>query len=119
MIYRDRNHPSVILWSIGNEINERADSLGFAIRKQLVKEVHALDKTRPVTEAICDFWDHQGQKWSTTEPAFADLDVVDIIIWINSYESDHSLYPDRIMVGTESYPGEAYAYWQRKTLGNW
>ena len=53
MIYRDRNHPSVILWSIGNEINERADSLGFAIRKQLVKEVHALDTTRPVTEAIC------------------------------------------------------------------
>lgn len=119
MIYRDRNHPSVILWSIGNEINERADSLGFAIRKQLVKEVHALDKTRPVTEAICDFWDHQGQKWSTTEPAFADLDVAGYNYLDKFYESDHSLYPDRIMVGTESYPGEAYAYWQQVEKNAW
>jgi len=75
MIYRDRNHPSVILWSIGNELNERADSLGFAIRKELVKEVRALDSSRPVTEGICNFWDHAGQKWSTTAPAYADLDV--------------------------------------------
>jgi beta-galactosidase len=36
MVHRDRNHPSVIMWSIGNEINERADPLGFDIRKKLV-----------------------------------------------------------------------------------
>lgn len=119
MIYRDRNHPSVILWSIGNEINERADSIGFAIRKQLVAEVHKLDATRPVTEAICDFWDHQGQKWSTTEPAFADLDVAGYNYLDKFYESDHTLYPDRIMVGTESYAGEAYAYWQLVEKNAW
>ena len=112
MIYRDRNHPSVILWSIGNEINERADSLGFAIRKQLVKEVHTLDKTRPVTEAICSFWDHWGQKWSTTAPAYADLDVGGYNYLNTQYEADHAEFPERIMVGTESYPAESYAFWK-------
>jgi beta-galactosidase len=119
MIYRDRNHPSVILWSIGNEINERADSLGFAIRKRLVAEVHKLDATRPVTEAICSFWDHQGQKWSTTEPSYADLDVGGYNYLDKQYEPDHKEFPERIMVGTESYPGEAYAYWQQVEKNAW
>jgi beta-galactosidase len=113
MVYRDRNHPSVILWSIGNEINERADSLGFAWRKKLVAKVHALDSTRPVTEAICSFWDHWGQDWSTTIPAYADLDVGGYNYLNSQYEKDHEQFPERIMVGTESYAGEAYSYWQQ------
>jgi beta-galactosidase len=113
MIHRDRNHPSVIIWSIGNELNERADSLGFAIRKELVKEVHNLDSTRPVTEAICGFWDHWGQKWSTTIPAYADLDIGGYNYLNNQYEADHADFPERIMVGTESYTAESYAYWQQ------
>ena len=119
MIYRDRNHPSVILWSIGNEINERADSLGFAIRKSLVAEVHKLDSTRPVTEAICSFWDHWGQKWSTTEQAYADLDVGGYNYLNNQYEADHAQFPERIMVGTESYPAESYSFWQQVEKKPW
>jgi len=119
MIYRDRNHPSVIMWSIGNEINERADSLGFAIRKQLVKEVHTLDSTRPVTEAICTFWDHWGQKWSTTAPAYADLDVGGYNYLNNQYEADHAEFPERIMVATESYAAEAYGYWNQVEKNPW
>jgi beta-galactosidase len=113
LIYRDRNHPSVIFWSIGNEINERADSLGFTIRKKLVAEVHKLDPTRPVTEGICSFWDHWGQKWSTTAPAYADLDVGGYNYLWNQYEADHAEFPERIMMGTESYAAEAYSYWQQ------
>jgi beta-galactosidase len=119
MIYRDRNHPSVILWSIGNELNERADPLGFSIRKELVKEVHTLDSSRPVTEAICDFWDHQGQKWSTTAPAYADLDVGGYNYLNKQYEADHAEFPERIMVGTESYAAESYAYWQQVEKNPW
>jgi len=119
MIYRDRNHPSVILWSIGNEINERADSLGFTIRKQLVKEVHSLDNTRPVTEAICAFWDHAGQKWSTTAQAYSDLDVGGYNYLNNQYEADHAEFPERIMVGTESYAAEAYAFWKQVEKDPW
>ena len=113
MVLRDRNHPSLILWSIGNELNERADSLGYAIRKMLVPYVHELDPTRPVTEAICSFWDHWGQDWSTTIPAYADLDVGGYNYMNNQYEKDHEQFPERMMIGTESYAGEAYGYWKQ------
>lgn len=112
MIYRDRNHPSVIFWSIGNELNERADSIGYAIRKELAAEVHRLDSTRPVTEGVCEFWDHWGRKWETAAPVFTDLDVAGYNYLQKAFESDHAEYPDRIIVSTESYAAEAYAYWQ-------
>jgi len=112
MIYRDRNHPSVILWSIGNELNERADSLGYAIRKELVAEAHRLDSTRPVTEGVCEFWDHPGRKWETAAPVFNDLDVAGYNYLQKAFESDHAEYPDRIIVNTESYAAEAYVFWQ-------
>lgn len=54
MIKRDRNHPSVILWSIGNEIREQFDSTGIAITKELVKIVKDLDTTRPVISALTE-----------------------------------------------------------------
>jgi len=112
MIYRDRNHPSVIFWSIGNELNERADSIGYEIRKELAAEVHRLDSTRPVTEGVCEFWDHWGRKWETAAPVFDDLDVAGYNYLQKAYESDHAEYPERIIVGTESYAAEAYTYWQ-------
>ncbi len=112
MIYRDRNHPSVILWSIGNELNERADSIGYVIRKELAAEVHRLDSTRPVTEGVCEFWDHWGRKWETAAPVFTELDVAGYNYLQKAFESDHAEYPDRIIVSTESYAAEAYAYWQ-------
>lgn len=111
-IYRDRNHPSVIFWSIGNEINERVDSLGLAIEKELVAEVKRLDGTRPVTEAICSFYDHPNYKWETTIPAFAMLDVGGYNYMRSEYESDHQKHPERVMMGTESFAKEAYEYWQ-------
>ncbi|TCD28299.1 DUF4982 domain-containing protein [Pedobacter psychrodurus] len=54
MIKRDRNHPSIILWSIGNEIREQFDSTGMAITKELVGIVKNLDKTRPVISALTE-----------------------------------------------------------------
>jgi beta-galactosidase len=50
-ILRDRNHPSVIIWSIGNEILEQWDSTGTPITKELVSIVKELDSSRPVTTA--------------------------------------------------------------------
>ena len=54
MILRDRNHPSIILWSIGNEIREQFDSTGVDITKELVSIVKNLDKTRPVISALTE-----------------------------------------------------------------
>jgi beta-galactosidase len=119
MVLRDRNHPSVIIWSIGNEINERADSAGYIITKKLADEVRSLDPTRPVTEALCGFWDHWGQEWSTTTPAFASLDIGGYNYLWDKYEQDHSQFPERIMVGTESYPGDIYNYWKQVEKDPW
>lgn len=111
MVLRDRNHPSVIMWSIGNEINERADSSGLAITRQLKSKVNELDNTRLVTEAVCEFWDHPGRPWSATAPAFALLDVGGYNYQWWQYENDHKQFPDRIMMGTESVPKEAFQNW--------
>ena len=53
MIRRDRNHPSVFMWSIGNEIPEQGDASGATIATELAGIVRALDTTRPIT-AACD-----------------------------------------------------------------
>lgn len=53
-IKRDRNHPSVILWSIGNEIREQFDSTGIALTREMAAVVKQLDDTRPVTAALTE-----------------------------------------------------------------
>ncbi len=51
MIHRDRNHPSIILWSIGNEIPEQDNANAYDMSKRLVDICHREDPTRPVTSA--------------------------------------------------------------------
>ena len=113
MVLRDRNHPSVIIWSIGNEITERVDTSGLRITKQLVEKIRQYDHTRPVTEALCHYWEqvNQGKQWSATSKAFALLDIGGYNYQMSLYESDHEQYPGRIMAGTESFPLEALENW--------
>jgi beta-galactosidase len=54
LVQRDRNHPSVFMWSIGNEIREQFDSTGINITRELVSIVKSLDTTRPVTSALTE-----------------------------------------------------------------
>lgn len=111
MILRDRNHPSVIIWSIGNEIKERADSSGLVITKELSDIIKKLDTTRPVTSALCEFWDNKGKTWDATAPAFDLLDLGGYNYQWRRYESDHEKSPNRLMVGTESTAREALKSW--------
>ena len=52
MVHRDRNHPSVIMWSIGNEIPEQSKPDGGAMAKRLTGFFHQEDPTRPTTSAF-------------------------------------------------------------------
>jgi len=111
MILRDRNHPSVIMWSIGNEVLEECDTSGIRIARQLTAKVKSLDDTRAVTEAINDFFTPGG--WQNTGAAFEVLDVGGYQYNWAQYEPDHQDYPGRIMFGSESYPLEAYDTWKK------
>ncbi|MBS0010728.1 MAG: DUF4982 domain-containing protein [Bacteroidales bacterium] len=54
LVRRDRNHPSVFIWGIGNEILEQWDSTGMAIAGELAGIIRNLDNTRPVTAGLND-----------------------------------------------------------------
>ena len=105
-IKRDRNHPSVIIWSIGNEIRETFDTSGLRIARNLTGEIRRFDKSRFVTECFNDFAWMRGQpsRWDSIPEHFALLDLVGYNYAFRRYESDHAKYPGRVMVGTETNP---------------
>jgi beta-galactosidase len=112
MVRRDRNHPSIVMWSIGNEVIERdGRSNGGEIARMLADEVRALDPTRPITAAICGTFDGKRQ-WEDTDAVFAALDVGGYNYEWRRYEDDHARHPNRLMAGTESFPIEALDNWQ-------
>jgi beta-galactosidase len=106
-VKRDRNHPSVIMWSIGNEIREAADTSGYRIAKNLTGEIRRLDPTRAITEAMLGMGAGSAPgrtRWDDFETHLELLDVVGYNYAFSRYESDHEKYPERIMVGTETNP---------------
>lgn len=110
MVRRDRNHPSVIMWSIGNEIPEQFRD--HDTPRKLREAVLQHDTTRPVTQAICNDWGEVTKNWDTlSDPAFKYLDVAGYNYLPERYEPDHTRHPDRVMYGAETYPKEALEYW--------
>jgi beta-galactosidase len=105
-VKRDRNHPSVIIWSIGNEIRETFDTTGLRIARNLTGEIRRFDQTRFVTEAFNDFAWMRGQKskWDEIPEHMALFDLIGYNYAWKRYEEDHVKYPDRVMVGTETNP---------------
>ncbi len=118
MVRRDRHHPSVIMWSIGNEIPGRIEPDGLRVAAQLRQAVRSLDATRPITAAICswdegDGWNAAGHDWARQDSlAFTQLDIGGYNYLCDRYADDHRRHPSRVMVGTESYPKEMGRNWQ-------
>jgi beta-galactosidase len=106
MLRRDRNHPSIVIWSVGNEIPEQTRTNGPAVLRPLVETCHREDPTRPVTSA-CDniFTDTKS-----ATPAFVNL--LDVVGYNYAdrwgtrretmYDDDRHAFPRRKMLGTES-----------------
>ena len=108
MVVRDRNHPSIISWSIGNEVIERKDIRVIHTAKMLKNEILKYDTTRPVTEALCA-WDRD---WEIYDPHFDVLDIGGYNYMIFKHASDHQRNPKRVMWQTESYPRDAFRNWK-------
>jgi len=107
MVLRDRNHPSVIMWSIGNEIIERTKPEAVETAKMLANAIRSIDTTRPVTSAMTT-WD---QGWEIFDPLMGAHDVAGYNYQLHRAESDHERVPSRIILQTESYPKDAFANW--------
>ncbi len=109
MVLRDRNHPSIFCWSIGNEIIERKKPEAVLTAYALAGHVHKLDPTRPVTSALAA-WDSD---WEIYDPLAAAHDIVGYNYMMHKGPSDHERVPSRVMMQTESYPRDAFANWAR------
>ena len=107
MVQRDRNHPSIICWSIGNEVMERKDIRVITTARNLKNAILKWDDTRPVTEALCS-WDSD---WEIYDPHAEVLDVVGYNYMIHKHASDHQRNRQRVMWQTESFPRDAFKNW--------
>ncbi len=108
MVLRDRNHPAIVLWGIGNEIPEAWTEKGAPIAKELTARVRALDTTRPLTEAF------PGATYTpSTDAVMANLDIVGYNYNLGANQArDHERVPGRIMVTTETLPATAFEQWK-------
>ena len=105
---RDRNHPSIVIWGIGNEIPELETDRGATLGKQLADQVRSLDNTRPVTLAF---------PGTTTKPSaqavFSQLDITGTTTTsLPHIQKDHEQLPSRMMLTTESWPTKAFPLWK-------
>jgi beta-galactosidase len=124
-----RHHPSIILWSLGNEIPERGFAGGIETQWQLANEVHRLDPTRPVTAALNGYAGRPvkpaesaarpGSAGAVDQAAAVFLDVVGYNYKLADYERDHQQFPTRVFVGTESFPREMAAIWELTNRSPW
>lgn len=160
MIAKDRNRPSVIMYSIGNEIAESATADGAALAGEISAYVKAADTTRPTTLAVNPLLAMMAAKGAerkaaakedesaperkaatstaanmltaklgklmvtasrlpaadkATKNAFAAVDIAGYNYAYASYPGARKRYPDRIILGTESMPGDLPGIWARVT----
>jgi len=117
MVLRDRNHPSVVMWSLGNEVYERGTAEGARLAAAMATRVRELDATRPVTAGINGMG--ESGVWTQVDPLFAALEVSGYNYERARYRDDHERLPSRVMYGAESFPADAYASWAAAARNSW
>ena len=169
MVEKDYNHPSVIMYSTGNEVAETAQKKGITLTQNLTDWLHKLDATRPVTCGINIFFnflssmgmgvysDDKAEKaasaaekpekaakknkkpvgsefyntlaclvgdyfmkigatlppcdWKTKD-AYAAMDIAGYNYGLFRYKHDLKKYPDRLILGSETFCKDAYSFWE-------
>lgn len=143
-ILRDRNHPSILFWSTGNEIPERGGmNDGYRLSMELAACVRSLDNTRLVSNGLCSYWNGLDDRTATanflkmkelsenatgmeqnasapvtdtfwenrSEPFCSFLDVVGYNYMEDHYELAGKMFPERVILGTESFPMKIDRVW--------
>ena len=143
-ILRDRNHPSILFWSTGNEIPERGGmNDGYRLAMELAAFVRSLDSTRLVSNGLCSYWNGLDDRaaadnfrkmqelsenasgmeqnasapvtdtfWEDrSEPFCSFLDVVGYNYMEDHYELAGKMFPERVILGTESFPMKIDQVW--------
>lgn len=163
MVDKDYNHPSVIMYSTGNEVAETAQEKGIALTGDMTNYLHSLDSTRPVTCGINIFFnflssiglgvysDDKAEKTAASKPekkkkpvgsefyntlaclvgdyfmkcgatlypcdlrtkdAYANMDIAGYNYGIFRYKHDLKKYPNRLILGSETFCKDAYSFWK-------
>lgn len=129
MVKRDRNRPSVIIWGVGNEVENQGQPYMLAILERMIKRVKELDDTRPVTYAMnphfkrenntdlskisdiqqfvdeadeTEIWD-VDEKIKRIQKIGALVDLISCNYQEQWYEKIHQAIPDKLILGTEIY----------------
>lgn len=97
MLKRDRNHPSVFMWNIGNEIPNQFDSLGSVLATKLTTIVKEYDKSRPVTSALTE--NNPEKNYISQSGA---LDVLSFNYKHQAYDSLPERFPDIPIMASEN-----------------
>lgn len=112
MIQRDRNHPSVIMYSIGNEIPDQKVSCGTGIAKRLVGICHDEDNTRPVTSG-CNEYIHSTQNGFIDALDISGYNYIDRDYKEQMYAVEYQKRPDKLCLGTETNKQLTSFIWYR------
>lgn len=156
VIRKDYNHPSVVLYSLGNEVAETSEKRGIALYGDMQECLHRLDGTRPVTCGVNLFFnflysmgfgvysDEKAEKepekevgsafynklatilgdsfmkFGATLPgsdrktrdSYAKMDIAGYNYGIWRYKKDVKKYPDRVILGTETFCADAALFWK-------
>jgi len=97
LMLRDRNHPSVIIWSIGNEIPEQHTPEGAVIGRELADIVRGLDATRPITSAMNNP-EHKNNSLARS----GACDLIGHNYHINNWEKFHNVFPGGLFIASET-----------------
>ena len=96
MILRDRNHPSIMIWSIGNEILEQWDSTGIPMTRELANIIKKLDPTRPITAGL------NPPSPDNNMVKSGALDLIGYNYDHRNYEAFPNVFPGKIFISTEA-----------------